>query len=50
MAPGKFDDDALAGARPRLVADDPYFELFADCTTPEQVLELQREIEESERE
>ena len=40
---GKFDDKFI-----REVEDDPYAELFADCTTPEQVLELQREIEAAE--
>ena len=42
---GKFDDDGLEP-----VEDDPYAELFADCSTPEDVRALQREIEEAERE
>lgn len=42
---GKFDD---AGMRQIKDEDDPYAELFADCTTPEEVLQLQREIEEAE--
>jgi hypothetical protein len=42
---GKFDDDGLEPAE-----DDPYVNLFADCSTPEEVLALQREIEEAERE
>lgn len=33
---------------PQPVKDDPYAELFADCTTPEEVLELQAEIEAAE--
>lgn len=41
---GKFDDDFI-----RKDEDDPYAELFADCTTPEQVLELQKEIEAAEQ-
>lgn len=28
--------------------DDPYVELFADCETVEQMLELQKEIDEAE--
>lgn len=46
----KFDkmNDPASG-RPQKVTDDPYAELFADCTTPEQVLQLQREIDEAER-
>lgn len=42
---GKFDDDGLEP-----VEDDPYADLFADCSTPEEVLALQREIEKAERE
>lgn len=30
------------------VKDDPYEELFADCTSPEDVLQLQRDIESAE--
>jgi hypothetical protein len=37
---GKFDDDGLGP-----VEDDPYADLFADCSTPEEVLALQCEIE-----
>ena len=42
---GKFDDDGLEP-----VEDDPYAELFADCSTPKTCSALQREIEEAERE
>jgi hypothetical protein len=31
------------------IDDDPYDELFADCQTPEDVMQLQTEIEEAER-
>lgn len=41
---GKFDD---GGMKP--VEDDPYAELFADCVTAADVLQLQKEIEEAER-
>ena len=41
---GKFDD---AGLEP--VLNDPYAELFADCRTVEDVLELCRDIAEAER-
>ena len=41
---GKFDDKFITQDE-----DDPYAELFADCTTPEQVLELQAEIEAAEQ-
>lgn len=40
---GKFDED---GMKP--VEDDPYADLFADCVTSEDVLQLQKEIEEAE--
>lgn len=40
---GKFDDDGMTA-----VEDDPYAELFADCTTVEQIQELQAEIEAAE--
>lgn len=43
----KFTDPA-SGA-PQRVTDDPYAELFADCVTPEDVLQLQAEIEAAER-
>lgn len=41
---GKFDDELGLV----LNEDDPYFELFADCETSEDVIQLQREIEEAE--
>lgn len=34
-----------ASGQPRKVTDDPYEELFADCTTAEDVLQLQAEID-----
>lgn len=40
----KFNGDSV-----EKVEDDPYAELFADCTTAEEVLQLQKEIEEAER-
>ena len=40
----KFTDSGMKPAD-----DDPYAELFADCTTAEDVLQLQREIDEAER-
>jgi hypothetical protein len=46
MPRSKFEDSD--SGKPSRVVDDPYAELFADCTTPEQVLELQREIEQAE--
>lgn len=41
---GKFDDSGL-----ERVVDDPYADLFADCSTSEQVQELQAEIKEATR-
>lgn len=41
---GKFDDSGL-----ERVEDDPYADLFADCSTSEQVQELQAEIKEATR-
>lgn len=41
---GKFDDRFI-----EVDEDDPYAELFADCTTAEEVLQLQAEIEAAER-
>lgn len=41
----KFDGDDEGWYRP----EDPYAELFADCVTVEDVLELQRDIEAAER-
>jgi len=35
--------------RPQRVKDDPYKDLFADCVTVEDVLQLQREIDIAER-
>jgi len=46
MAKDKMTDPA--SGNPRLVKDDPYAELFADCRTAEDVLQLQREIDEAE--
>lgn len=46
MANGKFTDP-LSGD-PQRADDDPYAELFADCKTVEDVLQLQRDIEEAE--
>lgn len=44
------DDKFNSGGQERVPAkDDPYRELFADCRTPEQVLQLQQEIDEAER-
>jgi hypothetical protein len=40
---GKFNDSGMYA-----VEDDPFEELFADCDTPEQVAELQAEIDEAE--
>lgn len=44
-----YGDDA--GGKPSRVfeKDDPYADLFADCTTPEEVLQLQQEIDAAER-
>ena len=39
----KFNDEALSR-----VEDDPYAELFADCVTTADVLQLQAEIEAAE--
>lgn len=45
---GKFDDtNDDKGFRPAPEAD-PYAELFADCRTAEDVLQLQREIDAAE--
>lgn len=44
-----YGDDAGGHPSPVSAEDDPYAELFADCTTAEDVLQLQREIEEAER-
>ena len=44
MAKDKFIDTGLKPAE-----DDPYAELFADCTTAEDILQLQAEIEAAER-
>ena len=43
---GKFDE--AASGNPEPVADDPYADLFADCVTADDVLQLQREIEGAE--
>lgn len=40
---GKFDDSGLEP-----VKHDPYAELFADCSTPDEVLALQAEIDAAE--
>lgn len=42
---GKFDDNLFLD---KPAEDDPYAELFADCETVEQVLELQAEIDAAE--
>lgn len=47
MAIDKMNDDA--SGRPRKVKDDPFAELFADCGTVEEVLQLQAEIDAMER-
>lgn len=47
MANDKMSDPA--SGRPERVKDDPYADLFADCTTAEEVLTLQREIEAAEQ-
>lgn len=41
-------EDPESGRLPEEVKDDPYVDLFAECTTTEEVLELQREIEAAE--
>jgi hypothetical protein len=41
---GKFQDDKITPVH----EPTPYDELFADCRTPEDVLELQRDIEAAE--
>jgi hypothetical protein len=47
MARDKFEEygDSF---RPELDKDDPYADLFAACTTPEEVLALQAEIDAAE--
>lgn len=47
MPKDKFLDPDSGSPSPE--AEDPYADLFADCETPEDVLQLQREIEEAER-
>lgn len=39
--------DPLSGS-PEPVRDDPYADLFADCVTVDDFLQLQREIKEAE--
>lgn len=46
MARDKMNDPA--SGRPEKVEDDPYAELFADCTTVEDVLQLQADIDKAE--
>ena len=41
---GKFDEDGLEEIP---VEDDPFWELFADCETSEDVMILQKEIEDA---
>jgi hypothetical protein len=47
MARSKFEDKD--SGFPQLVKDDPYRLLFADCTTAEEVVQLQAEVDEAER-
>lgn len=46
MAQRKFEDPD--SGNPKREKDDPYAELFADCRTVEDVLQLQRDIEAAE--
>lgn len=46
MARDKFEDPD--SGNPKREKDDPYAELFADCTTVEDVLQLQHDIEVAE--